>query len=777
MKLRRKERRFLAIILALVMVVGMIPANQITAYAGEVVSKVWNFRGGQDGAFAETVEGTTGEFDGIIIDATSGKCSARTQGDTQINAGTVLNIPVSGKGTVTVKTYPGYHGYEINGMAADADEYTYTYEGSAGYVTLTATSQMYLYEVATLCEESDEVTTEPGGEAGEEVAKEDKIDVWDLGAEQLDETKYNNLLTEDIINGFYEGVAAGTKGAKLPSFTVYDEDGNEDFLFNDGGYSSTHRLRTTNANLTHYDDKSLTFGGVTYTGYIYSNKSATSDVYVGIRLQKNDILTLCVSSNSGASNICVESPSGKVDSQVYDRSDKGTVLNFYASEDGIYKVYSSNEKLLLARAYREHTKTVEVTGTVTAPSTLSNCEIAFENAKTGEVTTAKAVDGKYTVSLNEQYDYNVSLVNANGYVIASDKTLAIAKNAKNVTFDVAVNAVELVTVTGKVTGLDSDALAKLEVTLESDNIYIPSFVLDGDTYTAVLEKGVEYKIIASNVNDYEFADTSVISAETDKTIDINFKEKTKYDVTLNLEGVDNNTVSEVTFTNLNEDGYVYTFTSTDNISLRDGVYKVVITKDGYTQKLTSNLKVNGSAVTKTVKFEKITEPVVLEYKSEITVGTNGDYTTINDALDAIRAMDRTDDERVTVYIEPGNYEEMIVVDVDNVTLKNASENPSLEVINKGVDIADNAVRITSYYGHGYYYYSMGSDCKYDEEVLAVNKENGYYSYANPGSGTTNGSYWNATAVIKADGFSADGIIFENSYNQYISEKEANDIVV
>lgn len=777
MKLRRKERRFLAIILALVMVVGMIPANQITAYAGEVVSKVWNFRGGQDGAFAETVEGTTGEFDGIIIDATSGKCSARTQGDTQINAGTVLNIPVSGKGTVTVKTYPGYHGYEINGMAADADEYTYTYEGSAGYVTLTATSQMYLYEVATLCEESDEVTTEPGGEAGEEVAKEDKIDVWDLGAEQLDETKYNNLLTEDIINGFYEGVAAGTKGAKLPSFTVYDEDGNEDFLFNDGGYSSTHRLRTTNANLTHYDDKSLTFGGVTYTGYIYSNKSATSDVYVGIRLQKNDILTLCVSSNSGASNICVESPSGKVDSQVYDRSDKGTVLNFYASEDGIYKVYSSNEKLLLARAYREHTKTVEVTGTVTAPSTLSNCEIAFENAKTGEVTTAKAVDGKYTVSLNEQYDYNVSLVNANGYVIASDKTLAITKNAKNVTFDVAVNAVELVTVTGKVTGLDSDALAKLEVTLESDNIYIPSFVLDGDTYTAVLEKGVEYKIIASNVNDYEFADTSVISAETDKTIDINFKEKTKYDVTLNLEGVDNNTVSEVTFTNLNEDGYVYTFTSTDNISLRDGVYKVVITKDGYTQKLTSNLKVNGSAVTKTVKFEKITEPVVLEYKSEITVGTNGDYTTINDALDAIRAMDRTDDERVTVYIEPGNYEEMIVVDVDNVTLKNASENPSLEVINKGVDIADNAVRITSYYGHGYYYYSMGSDCKYDEEVLAVNKENGYYSYANPGSGTTNGSYWNATAVIKADGFSADGIIFENSYNQYISEKEANDIVV
>lgn len=783
MKLKGKERRFLAILLSVVMVIGLLQNNIVTAYAGEIVSKVWNFRGGQDGAYAQVVEGTTGEFDGILIDATSGKCSARTQGDTQINQGTVLSIPVSGNGTVTVKTYPGYHGYEINGVAADADEYTYTYEGSAGYVTLTATSQMYLYEIATVCEvsqeDSDSTTTEPGGEASDEEVVENgqKIDVWDLGAEQLDETKYNNLLTEDVINSFYEGIEPGTKGINLASFTVYDEDGNEDFLFNDGGYSSTHRLRTTNANLTHYDDKSLVFGGVTYTGYIYSNKSSTSSVYVGVRLQKNDILTLCVSSNSGASTICVESPSGVVTSQVYDRSEKGTILTFYASEDGMYKVYSSNEKLLLARAYREHTQQVEVTGTVTLPATLTNCELAFENAKTGEVTTAVVNNGTYTVTLNEQYDYNVSLVNANGYVIASEKTVSIDKNSKDVTFDVVVNTVELVTVTGKVTGLTQDALSKVLISLDANAIYIPSFELDGDTYTAVLEKDVVYTINVNGINDYELADMTTLSASEDSNIDVNFVEKTKYDITLDLQGVNNNEVTEVVFTNLNEEGYVYTFSSVDGISLRNGVYSVVITKDGYTQKLTSNLKVDGSAVTKTVKFEEVKEAVVLEYKAEITVGVNGDYTTINDALDAIRAMDRTSEDRVTVYIEPGNYEEMLVVDVDNVTLKNASQNPSIEVINKGVDIADEAVRITSYYGHGYYYYSMGNDCKYDEEVLAVNKENGYYSYANPGSGTTNGSYWNATVVVKANGFEADGIIFENSYNQYISEKEANDIVV
>ena len=120
---------------------------------------------------------------------------------------------------------------------------------------------------------------------------------------------------------------------------------------------------------------------------------------------------------------------------------------------------------------------------------------------------------------------------------------------------------------------------------------------------------------------------------------------------------------------------------------------------------------------------------------------------------------------------------MLVIDVENITLKNASANPSIELTNKGVDIAEGAVRITSYYGHGYTYYSMGSDCKYDEELLAVNKENGYPSFENPGSGTTAGSYWNATVVVTASGFEADGIIFENSFNQYVSEKAANDIIV
>lgn len=165
-----------------------------------------------------------------------------------------------------------------------------------------------------------------------------------------------------------------------------------------------------------------------------------------------------------------------------------------------------------------------------------------------------------------------------------------------------------------------------------------------------------------------------------------------------------------------------------------------------------------------------------DYKEKITVGAAGcDYTTINDALDAVRKMERTDAQRVTIEIQPGNYEEMLVVDVPNVTLKNAAANPSIRLKNKGVDIDENAVRITWYYGHGYSYYSMGSDYRYDAELLEVNKANGYVSTVNPGAGTA--TMWNASVIIDADGFEADGIIFENSFNQYISEKCAEDVLV
>ena len=166
----------------------------------------------------------------------------------------------------------------------------------------------------------------------------------------------------------------------------------------------------------------------------------------------------------------------------------------------------------------------------------------------------------------------------------------------------------------------------------------------------------------------------------------------------------------------------------------------------------------------------------LPYSATITVGTGKQYQTINDALAAARAMVRPSKQRVTIVVDPGNYEEMLVIDIDSISIVNASATPSIALANKGVDIDANAVRITSYYGHGYNYFSMGTDQKWSADALRVNKENGYTTYTNTGSGTTNGSYWNTTVYVSGAGFQANNIIFENSYNQYISKKESQDVV-
>ena len=442
--------------------------------------------------------------------------------------------------------------------------------------------------------------------------------------------------------------------------------------------------------------------------------------------------------------------------------------------------------------------------------------------------------------------------------------------------------------TGNITGIDQAALEKISLNFQADAIYIPQITISGSTYTAILEKGVTYQLLIGGINDYILTSDASVCYEADTAADIILQAKPTYAITIAPEGAAVADLANATFifTNLNEEGYVYTFVGTENIALRDGVYAVKVENSGaFVQKLTSNLKVEGAAVTKTIGFNSnvhewifsnpeftgegggfqgllwtnaqknktyllakegtISIPVsgpcqikvsacyeysfyflsqdeasvgqksgstsqidsftffytgeagyvtlnvlgtsyitsieaiqVVEFRDTLTVGAQGcDYTTIGAALAAVKAMVRPNNERVTILIQPGNYEEMLVIDVPNVTLKNASENPSIGLTNCGVDIEQNAVRITWYYGHGYSYYSMGDDCKFDAELLQVNKENGYHSFTNPGAGTTNGSYWNSTVVITASGFQANGIIFENSFNQYISEAAANDILV
>ncbi len=622
-----------------------------------------------------------------------------------------------------------------------------------------------------------------------------KIDVWDFGGEQLDESVYNNKLDADEINSWYpEGTAAGTDGNTLPSFQSPTG-----IAFNDGGKPNTHRIRTVNEALTRKDNKSLLGeDGTVYQGYIYSNSGKNPDVWVSIDLEAGDKVTVIAGSNGGESLITFTGPNGDEAAQNFTAGGgNAQAMVFYPREKGTYKFWSATEKLVIARIYREHAKHTVVSGSVSQPAELKDYKLAFTNTTNGAVTAAQVGETGYSVELPAPFTYEVSLLNANGYVVSGDSLLTLDGQAASQSFDVSVAAVPLVTVTGKLTGLSQAALEELELSFNADTVYVPQVSVNADRYTAILAQGDAYTLGVSGVNDYDLTSAKEVSYTADAEADIAFAAKPTHKVTIVPDGITLRALDNATFTftNLNEAGekgdtrlvpyseknvypYVYTFKGTDEIALRDGVYDVKVTGvDGYTQKLTSNLVVDGKAVTKAIGFAKVETPAQLPYKATVTVGADKDYKTVSEAVAAVRAMDRKDGQRVTIAIDPGNYEEMLVVDVPNVTLKNASATPSLKVIDKGVNIDQNAVRITHYYGCGYNYYSMNDQCKYDPELLAVNKENGYESFVNPGDGVEHDSYWNSTVLLKASGIECYGIIFENSFNQYVSAKSVDDVIV
>ena len=764
--------------------------------------------------------------------------------------------------------------------------------------------------------ESDEATEEKTAEPKddpEELENYD-VDVWDFGAEQFEGV--NNKLTEDVINSFYGDVQAGSLGINISDFTAGD------LSYEDGDYSSAHsRLRTTNKNVTRFDEKSKSdAAGNVYNGYLYSNKGSTDAVFLSIDMNADEAVTFYVGSNGNPALYEFDKTDDKENVQTAEYSAKEQIeqITFYANEGGVYKLWCTNEKLVVARVVRTKADYCNVSGSVSGFDNTDGVYLVFENRSNGNVTKAEIIDGGYNVDLAKGYTYDVSLEGADSYIISQGAEVSVDDDKQ---LDITVEGVSLVTYKGTISGIaesDIDEFVKAAdfkfTPSDETSVYVPAISLkaeDGElSYEVTLQNQMTYSVTVEDkedtatekyakVEDYNLETKEIVVDGAQSEFEIKFEPKPTYKVTIVPDGATLDDLSEAvfTFTRLDKengykaDGYVYEFTGARNISLRDGQYVVEVTNTGsYVQKLTGNLVVDGADVSKeisfasdinewdfsdpafAVKFTNVNEgcynglswtngkshnstylysgagiisvpvkgdcqiQVTANYQysyyfedenelsvnvntgstsqndtftynytgnagtfditvlgtsyitkiaavyqtecvAEITVGgsESADYETIGEALDAIRRMDREDDQRVTVSIEPGNYEEMLVIDVPNITLKNASQNPTNTLTNSGVDIDGNAVRITWYYGHGYTYYSMGSDYKCDDETLAINRANGYASVINPGAGSA--TSWNATVVVSAKGFEAENIIFENSFNQYVSEKAAEDVIV
>jgi hypothetical protein len=88
------------------------------------------------------VEGSTAEFEGLTIDATTGKLSDNGGSWFQFNETTSITFDVAKPCTIQVKLYQDSTSYTVNGVAADSTN-TFTIT-EAGKITITSTANGYI---------------------------------------------------------------------------------------------------------------------------------------------------------------------------------------------------------------------------------------------------------------------------------------------------------------------------------------------------------------------------------------------------------------------------------------------------------------------------------------------------------------------------------------------------------------------------------------------------------------------------------------------------------
>lgn len=165
-----------------------------------------------------------------------------------------------------------------------------------------------------------------------------------------------------------------------------------------------------------------------------------------------------------------------------------------------------------------------------------------------------------------------------------------------------------------------------------------------------------------------------------------------------------------------------------------------------------SFKVVKDAVSHNIYFPEPTVPAATQ--QNITVDntaavTANVYNTVTDALAAAKAGNISDP--VIILTSGQTYQEQVVIDQANVTLKTSGEEKAT---------------ITFYYGIGYTYYSLNANGLYDKDRAMTRNS---IKMIDP-------VRWGATVLIKStgNGFRAENIIFENSFNQCYTAEEVAD---
>lgn len=698
--------------------------------------RTWNFRKGSElmGSNGKLIQGTTGEVNGLVIDATTGKFDSTRSDWAQFNTGAVVKIPVKGSCEITIGSYKEKQA-TIEGTEVGTTEFKYQYSGAAGYVDLVATADGYI----------------------------GSIEVKHIAEPEANVENFTFVMDEHAVDGVVKTgeYKFGDSTLTLGGQTV-------------GGVITQYTVKP---------DKKVTINGVEHDAYTSGKRHADANNIPNLPGEGDGCLATFTPAAKGMMTVYYNSTSFL---RVHTFNADGTKEGFVDSETGLtsysFKVVpgktyvmsttgKTNNMFYAGYSYVADEKiTVPVTVNNIDATIGSGLRLSLVDDQLGGDEISLSTTTK-SLKLLKGHTYRVSS-NDGGVkpLVGDSQTFTVTGDAVTIT----LNNVPDVELTGKITGTDASNVTKLVFTNNTSGT-VNEATITGDSYKVSVKPG-EYttsvetkdgsttydrasvKAGAENVNDVyvekddpaskrDYSYTRVPSLATAGSIAVeNGKPHTvaraDSSLTIPVKGKAKVAISTYYAFNFTVNGEKYDSTETDK----------GYTSVGTTSKTdTFEIVVEGDAVVNfgaTTYITGISVVPMTEFKSEINVP--GDYDTLNKASDAILGMqNRPEGEagRVTINLTSDVFEQVVMA-APYVTLKG------------------NGHTISWYYGVGTKYYSIDPATGLYNKTLAMDR----YS-----SEEGNGSLWGGVFIVRGNNFVAENTTFLNTYNYYLTEAEKTDI--
>ena len=698
--------------------------------------RTWNFRNGSElmGSNGKLIQGTTGEVNGLVIDATTGKFDSTRSDWAQFNTGAVVKIPVKGSCEITIGSYKEKQA-TIEGTEVGTTEFKYQYSGAAGYVELVATANGYI----------------------------GSIDVKHIAEPEANVENFTFVMDEHAVDGVVKTgeYKFGDSTLTLGGQTV-------------GGVITQYTVKP---------DKKVTINGVEHDAYTSGKRHANANNIPNLPGEGDGCLATFTPAAKGMMTVYYNSTSFL---RVHTFNADGTKEGYVDSETGLtsysFKVVpgktyvmsttgKTNNMFYAGYSYVADEKiTVPVTVNNIDATIGSGLKLSLVDDQLGGDEISLSTTTK-SLKLLKGHTYRVSS-NDGGVkpLVGDSQTFTVTGDAVTIT----LNNVPDVELTGKITGTDASNVTKLVFTNNTSGT-VNEATITGDSYKVSVKPG-EYttsvetkdgsttydrasvKAGVDNVNDVyvekddpaskrDYSYTRVPSLATAGSIAVeNGKPHTvaraDSSLTIPVKGKAKVAISTYYAFNFTVNGEKYDSTETDK----------GYTSVGTTSKTdTFEIVVEGDAVVNfgaTTYITGISVVPMTEFKSEINVP--GDYDTLNKASDAILGMqNRPEGEagRVTINLTSDVFEQVVMA-APYVTLKG------------------NGHTISWYYGVGTKYYSIDPATGLYNKTLAMDR----YS-----SEEGNGSLWGGVFIVRGNNFVAENTTFLNTYNYYLTEAEKTDI--